>query len=48
MLLRQPEEFQRVARQWAVLYAGAPSDGPGGGSGPSVETQSGTFDDLSR
>ena len=24
MMMRQPQEFARVARQWAVRYAGAP------------------------
>lgn len=24
MLLRTPKEFERVAREWAVIYAGAP------------------------
>lgn len=27
MLLRTPKEFERVARQWATIYAGAPSTG---------------------
>ncbi|KAJ5523552.1 hypothetical protein N7513_013096 [Penicillium frequentans] len=27
MLLRTPKEFDRVARQWATIYAGAPSSG---------------------
>lgn len=27
MLLRTPKEFDRVARQWATVYAGAPSNG---------------------
>jgi ubiquitin-conjugating enzyme (huntingtin interacting protein 2) len=26
MMLQRPQEFQRVAREWAVIYAGAPSD----------------------
>lgn len=30
MMLRQPEEFARMARQWAVIYAGAQSDGSDG------------------
>lgn len=33
MLLRNPEEFERVAREWAVTYAGAPKKGAGEGSG---------------
>jgi ubiquitin-conjugating enzyme (huntingtin interacting protein 2) len=24
MLLKTPREFERVAREWAVIYAGAP------------------------
>ncbi|KAF3396221.1 Ubiquitin-conjugating enzyme E2 1 [Penicillium rolfsii] len=27
MMLQRPDEFKRVAREWAVIYAGAPSDG---------------------
>ncbi|KAJ5191763.1 uncharacterized protein N7498_010748 [Penicillium cinerascens] len=30
MMLQNPREFERVARQWAVIYAGAPSTGAGG------------------
>ncbi|CEJ60125.1 hypothetical protein PMG11_08710 [Penicillium brasilianum] len=26
MMLQRPQEFQRVAREWAVIYAGAPAD----------------------
>lgn len=29
MMLTQPQEFARVARQWAVMYAGAPSSDSG-------------------
>ena len=32
MLLKTPKEFERVARDWAVIYAGAPmSDDNAGG-----------------
>ena len=27
MMLNQPQEFERVAREWNVIYAGAPSSG---------------------
>ncbi|KAJ5689040.1 Ubiquitin-conjugating enzyme [Penicillium macrosclerotiorum] len=30
MLLQRPKEFERVAREWAVIYAGAPSTGGDG------------------
>lgn len=30
MLLNAPQEFERVARQWAVSYAGASAARPGG------------------
>ncbi|KAJ5182646.1 hypothetical protein N7492_000262 [Penicillium capsulatum] len=40
MLLHHPEDFQRVAREWAIRYAGAPSDGPGDKRDPGVETLS--------
>ena len=33
MLLRTPKEFERVARQWATIYAGAPSTGNENGNG---------------
>jgi ubiquitin-conjugating enzyme (huntingtin interacting protein 2) len=36
MLLRTPKEFERVAREWAVVYAGAPM-GDDNGSGPNVD-----------
>jgi len=41
MLMRNPEEFQRVAREWAVRYAGAPKkergEGSGGATGESLQ-----------
>ena len=33
MLMRNPKEFQRVAAEWAVLYAGAPKRDRGETSG---------------
>ncbi|KAI9807370.1 MAG: Ubiquitin-conjugating enzyme E2 1 [Piccolia ochrophora] len=33
MLVRNPKEFERVAREWAVKYAGAPKKDRGEGSG---------------
>lgn len=33
MLLRNPKEFDRVAREWAVQHAGAPRRAAGEGSG---------------
>lgn len=37
MLLRKPKEFERVAREWAVTYAGAPKKQLGEGSGGATE-----------
>jgi ubiquitin-conjugating enzyme (huntingtin interacting protein 2) len=36
MLLRTPKEFERVAREWAVLYAGAPVRDADKGNGSSM------------
>ena len=36
MLLKSPKEFERVAREWAVIYAGAPANADNG-SGPSLD-----------
>ena len=33
MLTRNPKEFERVAQEWAVKYAGAPKKETGEGSG---------------
>ena len=33
MLVQNPKEFERVAREWAVAYAGAPKLERGEGSG---------------
>ncbi|KAI9729946.1 MAG: hypothetical protein M1834_006143 [Cirrosporium novae-zelandiae] len=38
MMINEPEEFNRMARDWAVRYAGAPKKDEGGGSGgPTTE-----------
>ncbi|PGH20367.1 hypothetical protein AJ80_03635 [Polytolypa hystricis UAMH7299] len=37
MLLRNPKEFERVARDWAVKYAGAPKKHIGEGSGGATD-----------
>jgi ubiquitin-conjugating enzyme (huntingtin interacting protein 2) len=36
MLMRNPKEFERVAQEWAVKYAGAPKRERGEGSGGST------------
>jgi ubiquitin-conjugating enzyme (huntingtin interacting protein 2) len=42
MLLKTPKEFERVAREWAVIYAGAPM-GKGNESGTDLnEVQQGS------
>jgi ubiquitin-conjugating enzyme (huntingtin interacting protein 2) len=37
MLLRNPKEFNRVAREWAAQYAGAPRTFAGEGSGGATD-----------
>lgn len=37
MLLLTPKEFERVAREWAVIFAGAPRTHVGEGSGGATE-----------
>ncbi|KAL1987235.1 hypothetical protein VTN96DRAFT_4567 [Rasamsonia emersonii] len=37
MLLRKPKEFERVAREWAIVFAGAPNNQVGEGSGGATE-----------
>lgn len=43
MLLRKPKEFERVAREWAIAYAGAPkkhlAEGSGGATDASIREQ---------
>ena len=40
MLMRNPKEFERVAREWAVVHAGAPrqqlAEGSGGATASSI------------
>jgi ubiquitin-conjugating enzyme (huntingtin interacting protein 2) len=50
MLLRTPKEFERVAREWAVLYAGAPMSNTGNGAAADLdEVQQGTgVDNLAK
>jgi ubiquitin-conjugating enzyme (huntingtin interacting protein 2) len=41
MLMRNPKEYERVAREWAVRFAGAPKkdrgESSGGSAGESVK-----------
>ncbi|KAH3268594.1 hypothetical protein KXW23_004987 [Aspergillus fumigatus] len=37
MLLRRPKEFERVAREWAAIHAGAPRKHAGEGSGGATD-----------
>ena len=37
MLMRNPKEFERVAQEWAVKFAGAPARERGEGSGGSTK-----------
>ncbi|KAL3471271.1 ubiquitin-conjugating enzyme/RWD-like protein [Aspergillus californicus] len=37
MLIRKPKEFERVAQEWAVQYAGAPRKSAGEGSGGATD-----------
>lgn len=39
MLLKRPKEFERVARQWAVIYAGAPAKDTAEGADATEEAQ---------
>ncbi|KAJ6070277.1 hypothetical protein N7467_011596 [Penicillium canescens] len=50
MLLKTPKEFERVAREWAVLYAGAPISNTGNGAAADLdEVQQGTgVDNLAK
>lgn len=50
MLLHTPKEFERVAREWAVIYAGAPMGGADKGSGSSLDDvqQAAAEDSLAR
>lgn len=37
MLLKTPKEFERVARDWAVVYAGAPVRSADNGDGSRLD-----------
>ena len=37
MLIRKPKEFERIAREWAVNYAGAPRKHIGESSGRATD-----------
>lgn len=39
MMLHQPKEFDRVAREWNIIYAGAPSNSVGAGSAGGTEAK---------
>ena len=41
MMIHQPTEFDRVAREWNIIYAGAPSSSAGAGGEVSEEVKSG-------
>lgn len=48
MMLQTPREFERVARQWAVIYAGAPSTGAGNIDGANDVQLTAAKDDLAK
>jgi ubiquitin-conjugating enzyme (huntingtin interacting protein 2) len=54
MLITNPKEFEHVAREWAIKYAGAPQGSPGSestgaeGSGGVTEETLKTKDDQRR
>ncbi|KAJ5833596.1 hypothetical protein N7474_001907 [Penicillium riverlandense] len=49
MFLRRPKEFERVAREWAVLYAGAPRGETSEGSRSAAEeTQEAVQDNVAQ
>jgi ubiquitin-conjugating enzyme (huntingtin interacting protein 2) len=49
MFLRKPKEFERVAREWAVLYAGAPRGETSEGSRSAAEeTQEAAQDNVAQ
>lgn len=37
MMLKDPQEFEHIAREWAVKYAGAPQKDDSSGSGGVTE-----------
>lgn len=48
MLLKRPKEFERVAREWAVIYAGAPAKDTGGGPESTEDVQASIVNDLAQ
>jgi ubiquitin-conjugating enzyme (huntingtin interacting protein 2) len=47
MLLKTPKEFERVARDWAVVYAGAPVRSAENGGGSSLDDSRGGAEEAS-
>ncbi|CAI7626405.1 unnamed protein product [Penicillium glandicola] len=45
MLLKSPKEFERVAREWAVIYAGAPVTADNGSGSSLDDTRQGAGED---
>ncbi|KAF3027440.1 hypothetical protein E8E15_009224 [Penicillium rubens] len=45
MLLKSPKEFERVARDWAVVYAGAPASADNGSGSSIDDTRQGAGED---
>lgn len=48
MLLKRPKEFERVAREWAVLYAGAPAKHTDAGAETTEDVQASIVNDLAQ
>lgn len=48
MLLKTPKEFERVAREWAVIYAGAPMSDDHGKGHSVDEVKPGGEDSLAK
>lgn len=48
MLLKSPKEFERVAREWAVIYAGAPAKDTGRSAETTEDVQASTVNELAQ
>lgn len=48
MLLKRPKEFERVAREWAVVYAGAPATNAAGGTDYAEDARASIVNDLAQ
>lgn len=48
MLLKRPKEFERVAREWAVIYAGASAKPTGAGAETAEDVQASIVNDLAQ